>query len=93
MSFSSSRRALVALALTLLVSSIARAQDAPSSTTEKPTTLPSVKVSAPSSSRTKPDFPATQVSNPAEKIQATVNAVNVEDAAKYLPSIFTRKRN
>ncbi|OOG61936.1 TonB-dependent receptor [Rhodanobacter sp. B04] len=93
MSCSSSRRAPVALALTLLASSITHAQDAPSSTAQKPTTLAGVEVSAPSSSRTKPDFPATQASIPAEKIQATVNAVDVEDAAKYLPSIFIRKRN
>ncbi len=38
-------------------------------------------------------FPATQVAVSAAQIEDTVNAVDVEDAAKYLPSVFIRKRN
>ena len=39
------------------------------------------------------DFPATTASVSQEQVQDTVNGVDVEDAAKYLPSIFIRKRN
>lgn len=93
-----SRRAPVALALTLLAASIsvAVAQDAPplSHPSSDATTLPAVKVSGtPFKGKVQPAFPATHVSIPAETIQATVNAVDVEDAAKYLPSVFIRKRN
>jgi iron complex outermembrane recepter protein len=38
-------------------------------------------------------FPATSASVSQEQMQATVNSIDVEDAAKYLPSIFIRKRN
>ena len=92
------RRAHATLALTLLAASIsvAMAQDAPapSHSSTDTTTLPAVSVSATTSrDKVQPAFPATQVSIPAETIQATVNAVDVEDAAKYLPSVFIRKRN
>lgn len=88
------RCARPALALTLLASSMAAAQDnpqAPSQTTAK--TLQGVNVSARSAPKAQTDFPATKVTVTAAQIQQTVNAVDVEDAAKYLPSVFIRKRN
>jgi iron complex outermembrane recepter protein len=88
--------ALAALPLAMLASSIAMAQDAATPThPQKPTTLAAISVSAPT--RTPPgwapDFPATQVSITAARMEATINAVDVEDAARYMPSIFIRKRN
>lgn len=40
-----------------------------------------------------PAFPASTAAVTAEQIETTVNAVDVEDAIKYLPSLFVRKRN
>lgn len=40
-----------------------------------------------------PTFPASTASVTAAQVDATVNAVDVEDAIKYLPSLFVRKRN
>jgi len=37
--------------------------------------------------------PATQASTDADRMATTVNAVNVEDAVKYLPSLIVRKRH
>ena len=37
--------------------------------------------------------PSTQVSTDADRIAATVNAMSVEDAVKYLPSLVVRKRH
>lgn len=39
------------------------------------------------------EFPATAASVSQEQIQVSVNSLDVEDAAKYLPSLFIRKRN
>src|SRR5581483_3659660 len=92
--------ARTALPLAMLASSIAMAQttqDASSTTPapKKTTTLAPISVSArmhtPPAS--KPDFPATQTRVTAAQISATVNALDVEDAARYMPSIFIRKRN
>ncbi|RDS79173.1 TonB-dependent receptor [Dyella monticola] len=94
--------ALAALPLAMLASSLALAQNsqdahAPGTHVQakKPTTLAPISVSAPTRMppASTPDFPATQVSITAAQIKATVNAVDVEDAAKYMPSIFIRKRN
>ncbi|HEX8300466.1 TonB-dependent receptor [Sphingomonas sp.] len=41
----------------------------------------------------KPNSPATDASIDAERIDATVNAANVEDGLKYLPSLVVRKRH
>ncbi len=38
-------------------------------------------------------FPAVSAAIDQEQMRSTVNSVDVEDAAKYLPSIFIRKRN
>jgi iron complex outermembrane receptor protein len=92
--------ARTALPLAMLASSIAVAQttqDASNTTPapKKTTTLAPISVSA----RThvppaaKPDFPATQTRVTAARIEATVNALDVEDATRYMPSIFIRKRN
>ncbi|MFC3651241.1 TonB-dependent receptor [Dyella humi] len=92
--------ALAALPLAMLASSIAMAQTNQDATTsahppKKTTTLAPISVSAPTRvpPGLAPDFPATQVSVTAAQIDATINAVDVEDAARYMPSIFIRKRN
>lgn len=87
------------LPLTLLASSIAMAHGGPDDTPDPTaadktvTSLGAVKVSADTQKLVAPGFPATLVSVPAEQVEATINAVDVEDAAKYLPSLFIRKRN
>jgi iron complex outermembrane recepter protein len=100
--------ALAALPLAVLASSVAMAQSSqsaasPATTTstdktapaKKPATLQTINVTASSNQPppTTPPFPATQVSVTAAQMDDTVNAVDVEDAAKYLPSVFIRKRN
>ncbi|WP_114240694.1 TonB-dependent receptor [Dyella sp. C9] len=94
------RGAALGLPLTLLASSIALAQGGsdgdPQQTTatdKRITSLDAVKVIAATQQGVAPRFPGTLASVPAEQVEATVNAVDVEDAAKYLPSIFIRKRN
>lgn len=86
------RGAALGLPLSLLATSIGAAE---SSTPDDPqvTSLDAVKVTAASGSGTTPPFPATLVTVPIEKVGASINAVDVEDAAKYLPSVFIRKRN
>ncbi|GAB2576203.1 TonB-dependent receptor [Dyella jejuensis] len=94
--------ALAALPLAVLASSMAMGQDTPgtaapssAAAAKKPATLAPISVSAPTRvpPASAPDFPATEVSVTAAQIEATVNAVDAEDAAKYLPSVFIRKRN
>lgn len=89
-----SRRAAVVLPLSLLASSLAIAQSTSDAATDsKVTNLSDIKVSATSSTERDTRFPATQARISSERVEATVNAVDVEDAAKYLPSVFIRKRN
>lgn len=93
--------ALAALPFAMLASSIAVAQTSPSgqssstATPKKTTTLAAISVTAPNNQPppTTPGFPATQVTVTAAQMDDTVNAVDVEDAAKYMPSVFIRKRN
>lgn len=97
--------ALAALPFAVLASSIALAQNSPgepasptlgkTSSTPTPSTLAAISVTAQSSQQpvTTPAFPATQINVTAAQMNDTVNAVDVEDAAKYLPSVFIRKRN
>ena len=85
-------RRVIALPLSLLSASLwlAHAADAPPD--PQIIDLHAMKVTA-KAPQGEPRFPAVQVSVPAARIAATVNAVDVEDAAKYLPSVFIRKRN
>ncbi|MFK2890498.1 TonB-dependent receptor [Dyella flagellata] len=92
--------ALAALPFAMLATSIATAQDAATMTStsrqsNSPTTLTPVKVSASTHlpPAAAPDFPATQVRVTAADINATLHPIDSEDTAKYLPSIFIRKRN
>lgn len=62
--------------------------------------LPEVEVTAKSYTfdntppiKEKYDLPQTSQSTTAERIQETVNVVDTEDAIKYFPSLFVRKRN
>lgn len=57
------------------------------------TTLPGVEVTGTTSAIEMPRFPATVTTIDAGQITTRVNAVDVEDAVKYLPSLFVRKRN
>ncbi len=88
---------LAALPLATLLATGAAAQSAPpgndTEATRQATNLGSIKVTAPVAHTQSPKFPASQVSIPAEQVEATINAIDVEDAAKYLPSVFIRKRN
>ncbi len=100
MSFTLLRSVALGLPLTLLAASIACAQSGPDADTQdsshqdKPVTgLGAVNVTATAPSIPAPGFPGTLATVQAERIEATVNAVDVEDAAKYLPSVFIRKRN
>lgn len=94
--------ALAALPFAMLATSIALAQSNQSEQTsntatlaKKTTTLAAVSVTAQTNQAPSatPSFPATQVTVTAAQIDDSVNAVDVEDAAKYLPSVFIRKRN
>ena len=67
-----------------------------------PVNMPAVTVTAPQPSPGVPpvspqierySMPQTVVSTDERKINATVNIVDTEDAAKYMPSLFVRKRN
>jgi len=58
-----------------------------------PTPLPDVDVKARRDAIESPAFPSTVVAVDAEQIRRETNAVDVEDAVKYLPSLFVRKRN
>jgi len=57
------------------------------------TALPGVSVTGANDAIESPAFPGTTATIDASDIDATVNAVDVEDAVKYLPSLFVRKRN
>jgi len=94
------RAAALGLPLTLLATSIALAHggaddDAQNSSQSgsRITSLGAVQVSASATQLAAPGFPSTLVSVPAERVETTINAVDVEDAAKYMPSLFVRKRN
>jgi len=58
-----------------------------------PSPLPGVTVTGTSSALETPAFPASVATVDAANVQTRINAVDVEDAAKYLPSLFIRKRN
>lgn len=86
--------ALVPLVFALPVCAADDPIDPASGKPRKPAiTLPVVKVDAKAEPVPAPQFPATRAGISAQEIERTVNAVDVEDAAKYLPSIFVRKRN
>jgi len=97
MRFSLLRGAALGWPLTLLASSIACAHGGPGDQPDPPesdvTSLSAVKVTAATQQLAAPGFPATMATVPSERVEATINAVDVEDAAKYLPSVFIRKRN
>jgi iron complex outermembrane receptor protein len=89
------RRKASLIAAALMVPAAAAAQD-------QPTTLPPVIVSAPAPGPQVPPvspvldryaLPQTRESVDQKKIEDTTNIVDVEDAIKYLPSLFVRKRN
>lgn len=89
-------RAALLLPLTLLASSVAMAMEPSVTDTGEPqqaTALSGVEVHATTDSRHDLRFPATQSTISSKRVQKTVNAVDVEDAVKYLPSVFLRKRN
>ena len=55
--------------------------------------LPGVSVTGEAAAQFTPQFPSTSATITADQIDATINAIDVEDAVKYLPSLFVRKRN
>lgn len=79
-----------AVALANLPASPATAQNAP------PNPLPKTEdilVTAQREQRTIENAPSSQATIDAATIAATINAVNVEDTLKYLPSLIVRKRH
>jgi outer membrane receptor protein involved in Fe transport len=91
-----------ALALFAFTAS-AQAQDAAPTSAQSsgPVNLPAVTVTAPAPIQQPPispeidkfALPQTRESIDQKKIEATTNIVDTEDALKYLPSVFVRKRN
>jgi iron complex outermembrane receptor protein len=59
----------------------------------EPARLPSVDVKAPRDAIESPPFPSTAAGIDAQQIRRQINIVDAEDAVKYLPSLFVRKRN
>ncbi len=83
---------------------LAKAQDVPPGepAPAAPVNMPPVTVTAPQQGPEVPpvspqierySMPQTVVSTDERKIDATVNIVDTEDAVKYMPSLFLRKRN
>jgi len=87
----------IAVAILCVLALDARASDdalADAAPDAQATPLPGVIVRADGNDAIEsPAFPASTASVNAEQIDATVNAIDVEDAIKYLPSLFVRKRN
>lgn len=86
MPFFFSRRACLVAALATSVRVLA-------DTTAGPVRLPAVEVTAAPSLADRHRLPQATETVTAPQLQATVNVVDTEDAVKYLPSIFLRKRN
>ncbi len=84
------RRLVCAIAIALAGMDTASADADP---TDQPAKLPGVSVTGQAAQSVTPTFPATTQTVTAEQIDQTINAVDVEDAVKYLPSLFVRKRN
>ncbi|HUQ83183.1 MAG TPA: Plug domain-containing protein, partial [Gemmatimonadaceae bacterium] len=82
----------------LLVAAAAQAQSTPPAKRDSTVTLERVKVTASAVDRATvtpiqaATLPAT-ASISAKRVEETVNLVDTEDAVKYLPSVFLRKRN
>ena len=94
-------RTLLLAALSILASALA-ATRAFAQTSADPVNLPTVTVTAPAPSPQVPpvspqidrfSLPQTVESVDVRRIEDTTNIVDVEDAIKYLPSLFVRKRN
>src|SRR5678815_4068102 len=75
------------------------AQTAPPAKTDTATKLERVKITADPAARDARVTPMQAVTLPAiasitaKKVEETVNLIDTEDAVKYLPSVFLRKRN
>ena len=83
------------LTLSLLLASALTAQPTPAVAPDDPVTLSRIDVNAArinQSPLTALTLPVT-ASVTAQRIEETVNIVDTEDAIKYLPSVFLRKRN
>jgi iron complex outermembrane receptor protein len=74
----------------LLASSAARAEEAQPPTQPVPE---AITVSAQAPLAAKYQLPQTVESTTAQQIEETTNVIDTEDALKYLPSLFLRKRN
>ena len=85
------RRATV-LAMLSATAGLAHAEAEPDDSSTGPDAT-EVTITGQRNKTAREDFPATSVSVSQEQSQDTVNGVDVEDTAKYLPSIFIRKRN
>jgi iron complex outermembrane receptor protein len=98
--FSATRRMCASFVLLVLGAGVAFAHagtDALDPSVEvrerEPARLPSVDVKAPRDAIESPPFPSTAAGIDAQQIRRQINIVDAEDAVKYLPSLFVRKRN
>ena len=83
------------LTLSLILASTLHAQTTPTVAPDNPVTLDRIDVNAARinpSTITALTLPVT-ASVTAQRIEETINLVDTEDAVKYLPSVFLRKRN
>lgn len=89
MSIRNTARALPRVSLVILAVTLALPAHAADDNAEDDQSRPAIVVKGKRDARQ----PATQASIEADRIDATVNAVNVEDTVKYLPSLVVRKRH
>jgi iron complex outermembrane receptor protein len=86
-------RAALSLTSALLAANVAFGET-DSASSDQATNLPGVNVTGQAAAPlVTPTYPSTTATINADKIDQTINAVDVEDAVKYLPSLFVRKRN
>lgn len=85
-------RPVAALAICLVASDGNAASTTTDPAADTETVMPAVQVRSDRSIAEKRQLPVTSEGISAERIDATINALTVEDALKYLPSVLVRKR-
>lgn len=80
-------------ALSLLAIAVSQAVYAAEEVSAEDQVLPPILIKSTATPAERYQLPQTTESTTAQKIMETVNVVDTEDAVKYLPSLFIRKRN
>lgn len=80
-------------ALSLLTIAVSQAVYAAEEVSAEEQVLPPILIKSTATPVERYQLPQTTESTTAQKIMETVNVVDTEDAVKYLPSLFIRKRN